>query len=393
MNANLLRMLLVLMLVCTLLTGCWNRRELQELVFVTTIGIDWNEETESFDLTVEMVRPLFVPRPGQRTGGGPEERPYYFNFVSGRTASEALLALQRTRSRNLSLIHLQAVVFGEEAARRSVADMVDYLWRFHQTRPFVDIIVAEGSARDLLGSFPGQGDLTGRWLAMLIEQGRNHGYTYFSPLHRVMYEMVTPGISPVVPVFTPRESGTPNPENVPSFPEFKADRLAIFREERMVSLLTPEESRGLLIARGDARATMVTAPSPGAEGEFFSAAIRRIRSQIQVDRTFVNSLPTTRLHVRAEAEFYQRQRLPQPVSSAMLGRMEQSVSQQIKDEVEAALAASRAARSDAVGFGEALRRANPALWHQVETDWNDRYPDLSVTVTVEVNLTHTGLMR
>jgi spore germination protein KC len=393
MSRGSVRLLASALVALALLTGCWGRKELQELVFVTGIGVDWNKETELFDLTVEVVRMLFVPRPGEQPGANPRERPYYYVFVSGRTASEALLHLQRTRARQLQFTHLQTVIFGEEAARRGTGDMVDYLWRFYQTRPYIDMIVARGTARDLLAGVPVQGDITGRWLTFMLEQGRIHGYADVASLHRVMYAVVTPGIAPVVPVFALRPSGTTDPQNVPSLTEFRTDGIAVFRGDRLVRLLTPKESRGMFLARGDIRSTVITAPVPGQEGEWFSVSLQRPGARIEVGRATGGGLPQMRLRLSAEAEFEQRQRIPEPTSPEQLGRLEQVVERYIKEEVEAAIAASQEARADIIGFGEALRRSDPALFHRNASDWDDRYAELEVSVAVKVTIRRTGMMR
>ncbi|MFZ5813688.1 MAG: Ger(x)C family spore germination protein [Bacillota bacterium] len=382
-----------LLLCSTLLTGCWSRKELQELVFVSTIGIDWNEESQRFDLTVEVVRALYVPRPGERPGGSPQERPYHFVHISGRTASEAMLQLQRTRSRRVHLSHVQVLLFGQEAARRSMADALDYIWRFHQTRPYIDVVIARGSARELLAGRPTQGDLTGRWIATMLEQSDIHGHAHTSPLYRVMYEIVTPGTAPVVPVLSLRRTGTPDPENVPSFLEFQVDGVALLQRDRMVRLLGSAESRGLLLARGDLRSTVVTAPTPESEEEYLSVVLERAKARIQVGQAAGEGLPPVRLRVHAVAEFEQRQRLPEPVPSQVLRRMEQVISRHLQEEIEGAIAATQAAGVDGVGFGEALRRANPRLWHRYSGRWEEWYPELPVTVEVTVMLKRTGLLR
>ncbi len=393
MKKGAVRLVAALLITVTLLSGCWSRKELQELVFVTTMGIDWNAETQLHDLTVEIVRAMFIATPGQRPGGGPDQRPYAFITVSGRTVAEALLKLQRTRARRLVFTHLQVVIFGEQAAKHGIQDAINYLWRFHETRPYIEMIVARGPAEELLAGIPEQADVTGRWVTTLLEHSQDHGYVHSMPMHRLMYDAVTPGKSAIMPAFSLRPSGTPDPKKTPSVLMYEGDRVAIFHENRMVDILTPEESRGAITARGDLNTTVVTTTVPSRGDEFLSMTLRRVKAKIEVDKFSRGPLPKVALKVTAEGEFDQRQREPEPIPLEQVSDLEDAAARVVEAEIKAAITASKEAGADIIGFGEALRRANPTLWNRVVGDWSSRYRDLPVTVTVKVSIKRTGLLR
>lgn len=377
---------------CLLLSGCWSRKELQELSFVTAIGVDWLDEEEQWELTVQIARLAFVPRPGERTGGSPQDRPFHFTMVRGKSTAEALTVLRRLQGRRLYFAHLQAAVFGESAARYGIADTVGFLWRHSEIRPYLDLVVTRGSARELLAGVSPQGENPGRWMVGILEQGRSHSVARSVSLADAMYALVTPGRATALPLMSLLASGTPDPNTAPSFQQFSLDGLCIFNLGRLATCLTPQESRGVILAVGRAREALVSAPL-GAKGEQMSVVIRRARSNIEVGAPGRSGPPPMTVRIVAKGELVQRQQIPTPVTTTEIGLIERAIAAQLRSDVEKGIAATQEAGSDVIGFAEALRRENPSLWHQVSRGWDRRYRDLPVTVKVDFSLIRTGVLR
>ncbi|HWI61132.1 MAG TPA: Ger(x)C family spore germination protein [Symbiobacteriaceae bacterium] len=387
------RWVAVSLMLSLLLTGCWSRKELQELNFVTAIGLDWNEETEQIDLTIQIVRLLFVPRPGEKTGGTPEERPYHFLHASGRTTAEALNRAQQSQSRRLYFSHLQVVVFGKEMAEHGVSDPMNLFWRHTEVRPYIDVAVARGRARELLAGQSPQGDVTGRWIVELLEQARAHGYTRSVPMLEAMYAMTEPGLAPYMPVLHLTSTGSPDPATAADIPTQEAVGVAVFDRDRMVGFLKPEESRGAILARGRSRTLVLTVAAGKDDGELTSFAVREVRPEIKVGPPSASGLPSVTLRIAARGELLQRQRIPEPIPPEDVPRIEKAIAAQLKQQVMSAVTTTKKLKSDVIGFAEALRQQNPALWHRVMHKWDDRYPDLPVKVEVNVTLRRTGILR
>ncbi|MGQ9532829.1 MAG: Ger(x)C family spore germination C-terminal domain-containing protein, partial [Desulfotomaculales bacterium] len=66
---------------------------------------------------------------------------------------------------------------------------------------------------------------------------------------------------------------------------------------------------------------------------------------------------------------------------------------EVAKEVEAALTRAKSLRADVFGFGAALHRKKPELWHQVKDRWPQVWPTLAVDVQVVARLRRTGLVN
>ena len=66
----------VLLVILLLLSGCWDRKELEKLAIVTGIGIDYGEEGDDYQVSFQIARSGEVKTPGsssQDGGGGKKD--------------------------------------------------------------------------------------------------------------------------------------------------------------------------------------------------------------------------------------------------------------------------------------------------------------------------------
>lgn len=386
--------LLALLLALLLMAGCWSRREIQELAFIMIVGVDWNEEKEEYDITFQMARPGKVPSPGGGGGGGgggSEEGSFYVT-VSARNLAEALRELRHFKSRQTFLGHLQAIVVGDEVARRGLGPTLDFLWREVDVRPSIDVMVARGKAGPMVAAHPALEYLPGRGFPHLMERVSTHSTVPRVTLARLIYAVLQEDLSPMVPLLEVRETIGPGGGTAPSFRDPEIIGSAIFDQDVLVATLDRAESRGVMWARGEVKRTTLIYPDPGRGGEITVLRIRRGGGGISLEPRR-SGLPRAKVKVLATGDFLQSGRIPETLSPEMIERLEREAEQVIKREVEAAVAATKAAGSDPIGFGEVLRRSAPEVWQRVRGRWDETYPDLPVTVEARVEIKRTGMLR
>ncbi|OXS59996.1 hypothetical protein B1A99_10755 [Cohnella sp. CIP 111063] len=141
---NGVRAIMVGLALVLLLTGCWNRRELNALSVVLAMGID--KVGEQYVVTLQIVDPT------QMSQNRVAERSPVVTFTQrSATIFEALRRVTTKASRRMYVAHLRLLVFNEKAAREGINDIVDFVARDHEFRPDFYIAIAKGStAQDLL---------------------------------------------------------------------------------------------------------------------------------------------------------------------------------------------------------------------------------------------------
>ncbi|HHY80766.1 MAG TPA: Ger(x)C family spore germination protein, partial [Thermoanaerobacter sp.] len=75
-----------------------------------------------------------------------------------------------------------------------------------------------------------------------------------------------------------------------------------------------------------------------------------------------------------------------------LEKLQTMVSKKIKTAIEHALfILQKKYNVDVVGFVDILHKRNPALWKEVEKDWDKIYPDVKFNVAVKSVIKRSGL--
>ncbi len=132
-----------------LLSGCWSKRELNELAIVVALGIDKVED--EFEITVQIVDPSEVSMRQAST----QRTPVISYHSRGETIFEAIRKMTTIAARKPYFAHLQVVILGEDLAKEGISDSLDLIARDHEFRKDFDVIMShEATAKEVLNFLP-----------------------------------------------------------------------------------------------------------------------------------------------------------------------------------------------------------------------------------------------
>jgi len=135
--------ILYVLFLISVLTGCYDSHEIEDLAYVIAIGID-EAEGDNFSLTFQTAVPQAI------TGGGGEGTDITSyktdNFLSGFKKSGQYL------SRNIDLSHTKVIVVSEDIAKNGITAFINGLQQEMKIRQDINIIVAAEGAKKYLES-------------------------------------------------------------------------------------------------------------------------------------------------------------------------------------------------------------------------------------------------
>ncbi|MGO4269160.1 Ger(x)C family spore germination protein, partial [Paenibacillus sp. TAF58] len=136
-----------IMITLTMLTGCWDRTETNDIAFVLTSSIDLEDDGK---YRVTYMLPLPGSMGGASGGGGGTSggKSYYIDSEVGATIREATSRLQMRMSRRLFLSHRRTIVLGEKLAKSGISIMFDEAARTPESRLTSFLVVAKGKGYD-----------------------------------------------------------------------------------------------------------------------------------------------------------------------------------------------------------------------------------------------------
>ncbi|WP_341347805.1 Ger(x)C family spore germination protein [Paenibacillus sp. FSL H3-0469] len=131
-----------ILLLPMLLSGCWERKELNELAFVIALGLDKAED--GYLVSMQVVIPSSIT--SQSAGGsGGSGVPVVFYSFKVKTVYESLRKFNLVSSRSPYMGHIRVLVIGEELARQGVGETLDVLKRSREPRMDFYVMVARKS--------------------------------------------------------------------------------------------------------------------------------------------------------------------------------------------------------------------------------------------------------
>ncbi|WP_096199160.1 Ger(x)C family spore germination protein [Bacillus sp. FJAT-45350] len=171
----------IILVIALLLSGCWDRAELEELAYVIAVGIDMGDHDE-------LIVTYQLARPGATAEGGNEDE---FSDIVSVAAPDLLSARDLAVAfvtRDIIFTHSKALIISEEVARAN--KMMPYLSatvRDRQLRRRMNVIISKEKAEHFLQeNKPTLEIQPHRYYDELAERWEDTGFIPDSTLHQLL---------------------------------------------------------------------------------------------------------------------------------------------------------------------------------------------------------------
>ena len=147
---RILCLLLSIVLCMTILSGCYDNNEIEDLAYVIAIGID-EGDSNNFNLTFQTAVPKSIAGGGSSGGGGGGQSTVITSFKTDNFLS-GLKKANQYLNRKINLSHTKIIVVSEDLAKKGVTAFLNGLQKNIEIRPDVNIIVSSDGAKKYLES-------------------------------------------------------------------------------------------------------------------------------------------------------------------------------------------------------------------------------------------------
>lgn len=368
-----------------LLTGCWNYRELNQLAITTGIAID--KEDDNYKVTI------MIANSKKDSGSDGSITPSAAVYDgTGQTIYEAFKDTSLSVSKQIYLSHIDVLVLSEEIASNSLIDVIDFLFRYPQTRNnFYLVLAKDKSASDILKvttpleTFPSQN------LAKNLEMtDKLQGFTYTVDFTNFVKSTVSEGINPVLPSVTiigSSEEGNKEDnvkQNEPST-YLKLDMLGLFKGDRFVAWANPDESKGINIINNKIYILGVIIDY---QDEKVVTEITEMETSFEVENNKVKITIDTEgaiQEINAKVDLY---------DPKIIDEIKNADIEKIKDYVNKAINLAKDNKTDIFGFGNYVYKNDFKRWQEIKDIWDDEiFPDLEIEIEVNLKLQAKGTVN
>ncbi len=380
--------LLVLISLSLLLSSCWGKRELNELAIVVAVGVD--KIDDGYEVSVQIVNPSEVSSTKPSSG----QSPVITYSAKGTSVFEAVRKMTTITPRKAYFAHLQVLVIGETLATEGINQTLDLLSRDQEIRNNFDVIVShQASAKDVLNvltaiekipankiinSLSGSEKAWGSTLSVTVDDLTN-------ALNRIGKSTVLPAIE----IQGDKQLGIDktNVERIKTPVILKYVGLVVLKQDKLIGLLTEEESRSFNFMNDKIKSTVEIISCPK-EGKLTTEITK---STAKMTGKFDNGTPKIDIEMTIDQNVGEVQ-----CNINLNNNMEyinKKTAELIKARIEQTLMTiQKNYQLDILGFGEVLYREDYKAWKKIKNEWPTIFPDIAVNVEVKVNTSGLGTM-
>lgn len=389
------------MLIAPLLTGCWDRLEIEDRAVVLAIGIDEakpGDEKETSNathilkqdpatnkglirITVQIAVPGRIPLgTGSDSGGAAGVKPVWVLTSVGYTIEDSLMNLQQQLSSQLFFGHLRVIVLSEVVAKKGIQNENDFFRRQPQVRRTVWMVVSKGNASDIINATPQLERVPTLYLLATLEHARQMGKL--------------PNI--FLGVFFSASSAKGQEGTVP-YVELKKESnieiagMAYFKNEKMVGTTTALQiGHYMAIKQINPGGYSVLQEMPGAKTLVMFKTTHR---KSKITTTIKNGKVHAIIKCQVEGDLTEKSNEKMSISKENLMKLEEKIQNDAAVGFEKFIKQTQKDGSDIIGFGEYVRATQWSYWNkEVKTKeaWENKYKDMEVEIKMRVKIRRIG---
>lgn len=365
-----------------LITGCWDRKELEGRAIVTLVAIDKGENNEiKFSVQVARTSDTQASSNGGSSGG---EKSSVIISSTGDTVFDAVRNLILKSGRKLYYPHNTAIILGNEIAREGILPVLDFFNRDAEMRPLTWVLVTPGEAADILEAQSTLESLPAKQLDMMLKDFGATSKTVATTLLDTMKQLAydSPGA-----VLSNLELDPNNPKKT-----LLLNGAAVFQRDKLIGRLDHTETRGYLWSQGKVKSGVISIPCPGEENKKVAMEIKKANRKIESDIRD-GQLKFT-ITVNIESRLAEQACLTDLGNPEKLMELKKSQGEVIEKEIRSIIdKAQEKYSTDILGFGTELSRKFPREWQKIKENWAEEFPKAEVDIVVNSKISDIGLVK
>lgn len=377
-----------LCIILLFLSGCWDRKELNDRAIWLATGWDVAEKG-GVEVSGQIVIPSNISTPGGG-GGGATGEGFFTVSAKGKNVAEALKHLQTKLPREAFFGQRRVVFLSDEFAKRGLKKELDSYQRNPDISLRTDIFIVKGNtAKELLTiSNPLEKSPAVTALKEHRESGGRGDTAYLNFLTAANKD----GIRPTIPVIEISNSidGMPGGNKNSANPQIvRLAGASVFDSNlKMLGYLNREENRYLLWVMGLLKKMTISIPIN--EG---NASINLTKIDRDIKPKFdKNNQVSFTVNLEGKATLQESNSGLDMRHSKNLHLLEKEFEKKVKKQVHHTIRKVQEDYGmDIFGFGNVIHRKHPIRWKSLKDNWDETFPSTTISVNANIEINRIGM--
>jgi spore germination protein KC len=385
-----------------ILTGCWDRLEIEERAMILGVAIDKAPPNEivkprnitfigenvpktdapALRVTMQIAVPGRIPLGPSNAGGGsePGDKPVWVVSAVGHTIDDAFNIAQQEVAHRLFWGHLRVIIISKEVAELGLTNINEYLRRNPEVRRTNWMVISEGEAGEFMRVVPQLERVPTLYILSTMNEAVQMGKlpnvfagTYWTACS-------SKGTAPYLPYIRMVRSGS-----------FEVAGLAFFKTDRMVGKTEPVEIGAYMgITNNKGGGYTVLVPIHGTDTSIMYQITHR---KSRIDVAIRNGKPEINVKIHNEGNLVEKSNEQVQLSDEVIAKIEKYMTETGPASYSRLVRKTQQKGSDIFGFGEHVRAKEPAYWNKeirTKEKWEEMYKEIDVHLQVTSSIRRVG---
>jgi spore germination protein len=385
---------LLIILSCMMLSGCWDKVEIDRNNFISTIAVDPGEDIDKQE-EMKSINPEepFAERQIKKInvtygfpdmsmiesgkGGRAEEK--YINTQAYSMEDAASEAMAKS-SRSVYMGHTKLLILSSNLLEHkdTFKEVVDYLDRNPNLNRTMQVVISDGKAEDYVRFKPMAEKSTQYYISGLMDNSKRNSRIMNIDLNEVLILLSENGNALVPRISIDKERK-----------ELILTGAAIIKDYKLKGYFTPLELMDVQLLSDKFSIGKKVIYMDGHPVDYvIDGYQRKIRVEEEGDKLSIN----IDLSLEGQlAEYYTGKKV---LEKGELQKLQNSFNKSISEECEKIIKiAKEEFEIDPFGLREHIEKFKPSLWNKIEKDWNEKYKSASVNVIVNSKIRRIGAVQ
>ena len=375
------KLVIALMLCAALLSGCWDKVEIEDRIFVLGIGIDKAKEEEKALPTdryvISFVSPIVA---ALKKGGGGGDTFSTYKTVSSVFAF-GLNQMYERMDKKLSFQHTRILIFGEDVLKDEglFKKALDAVGRSHEFHRNMYVFAVPGRADEVFKIKPKYTSILTMYIAGIAENNLYQSSIYKMPAYEMYDNLINFDGDTVIPSLRA------------SMEEAKVSGAGIIKDYKLVGYLDDKDSETLNWLNNSANGGLI-------EGKYNGILIpykyndfntNLVLDKVEGDKIYL----TYNMVAEGSAEEYiWGEKL---MEQKLLDTIEKNIEKNIEDRSESVINKfQKKFKVDLVGVRSYLRGHQPQIYKSVEKNYENFFADnIIINIKAKVSIRRVGTIE
>lgn len=370
------RKIIIGLLVLLILTGCWDKVEIEDRAHISAVGIDKYKFPE--DDGENETRYVFTfAFPEHKTG---EHKDIVISTVGETLYSVSKIMADRS-NKEFFFGHLRTVVISSDVAKDSKAfrQVLDGIENNELLSRHVMLAIAESTAEEVINVVPSMESMIGEFVAELFRRKDRIPRTVGKNIGDTLRDLHENGNAVIAKI-------------IPGEADVKVSGAGIINNYQFKGWLGEVDTAYLLVLKGDAKWLGGMSVRHKDHTTPVNIRVHKSRYKLVEDENNIKILAEIKMEGEVKQTSFEAEQ------SMLDHEVMKEVERLVREDTERKLRNSittiqKEFRTDVLGIDKYLRQSHHKLWHRLEKDWTEIFPNIDIDVSVDIKIRRIGLVK